>query len=177
MKKDSNGGKVKIRKSVLNDAEALLTIQKAVVEEGKFLITTQEEFANNTIEQQMKWMGRILENDREMIFVAETDDTVVGWLVFQSSDRQRLAHTGSFGMMIHRDFRGKGIGKMLLSELLAWANAHPQIEKVCLGVFSSNHDAIALYKQMGFIEEGRKVKEIKLNAYEYIDDILMYKLV
>ncbi len=30
---------------------------------------------------------------------------------------------------------------------------------------------------MGFIEEGRKIKEIKLSENEYIDDILMYKMV
>lgn len=177
MVKESDGCKVRIREGNLQDAEELLKIQKAVVEEGDFLITSQEEFANKTIEQQMKWMKQILENDRETIFVAENNDTVVGWLVFQSPDRQRLAHTGSFGMMIHRDFRGKGIGKMLICELLAWAKAHPLLEKVSLGVFSTNHHAIALYKHMGFVEEGRKVKEIKLSEYEYADDILMYKFV
>jgi hypothetical protein len=30
---------------------------------------------------------------------------------------------------------------------------------------------------MGFIEEGRKIKEIKLSENEYKDDILMYKMV
>lgn len=177
MRKESDDGKVNIREGALKDAEALLTIQKAVVEEGEFLITAPEEFATNTIEQQMKWMERILENERETIFVAEQNDTVVGWLVFQSPRRQRLAHTGSLGMMVHRDFRGKGIGKMLIGELLAWVKAHPLLEKVSLGVFSTNHQAIALYKHMGFVEEGRKVREIKLNEYEYADDILMYKFV
>lgn len=27
---------------------------------------------------------------------------------------------------------------------------------------------------MGFIEEGRKIGEVKLNDNEYIDDVLMY---
>nr|GGG78598.1 hypothetical protein GCM10011398_24870 [Virgibacillus oceani] len=29
----------------------------------------------------------------------------------------------------------------------------------------------------GFLEEGRKIKEFKLNDGEYIDDIIMYKFV
>lgn len=173
----SNDCRVQIRKGVIDDAEALLAIQKAVVEEGEYLITAYEEFANNTVEQQEKWMERILGSDRETILVAETDSAIVGWLVFQSPGRKRLAHTGSFGMMIHRDFRGKGIGKILLGELFAWAEAHPLIEKISLGVFSTNHRAIALYKRMGFVEEGRKIKEIKLNENEYVDDVLMYKFV
>lgn len=61
--------------------------------------------------------------------------------------------------------------------MVAWAAQHPLIEKVCLGVFSTNHRVIALYKSMGFAEEGRKIKEFKLNDTEYIDDILMYKFV
>jgi len=30
---------------------------------------------------------------------------------------------------------------------------------------------------MGFLEEGRKINEIKLNDKQYIDDVLMYKMV
>lgn len=46
-----------------------------------------------------------------------------------------------------------------------------------LGVFSTNHRAISLYKKMGFLEEGRKIFEFKLNDGEYIDDVIMYKFV
>jgi len=30
---------------------------------------------------------------------------------------------------------------------------------------------------MGFLEEGRKINEFKINDHEYWDDVLMYKLV
>ena len=60
---------------------------------------------------------------------------------------------------------------------LDWAEKNPLIEKVSLGVLSTNYRAIALYKSMGFVEEGRKIKEIKINENEYVDDILMYKFV
>jgi len=53
----------------------------------------------------------------------------------------------------------------------------PAYEKVCLGVFSTNEWAVALYKKMGFIEEGRKFKEFKLDNGDYVDDILMYQFV
>ncbi len=70
-----------------------------------------------------------------------------------------------------------GIGKELIEALLDWAEANPLIEKVSLGVFSTNHRAISLYKRLGFIEEGRKIKEFKMSENEYVDDIIMYKLV
>ncbi|SOC41519.1 GNAT family N-acetyltransferase [Ureibacillus acetophenoni] len=168
--------KIYIRTGRLDDAEAVLAVQNSVISEGEYLITVTEEF-NKTPAQQREWIKKLIENDRETLIVAEANGELVGWIVFLCQNRLRLAHTGSFGMMILKNYRGMGIGKMLLKALLEWAERNPLIEKVSLGVFSTNHRAISLYKSMGFVEEGRKIKEIKLNENEYVDDILMYKWV
>lgn len=165
-----------IRTGQIGDAETIFDIQRDVITEDDYLITVLEEF-NNTIELHRNWLQKIIDNERETIIVAEINRKVVGWLVFQSQNRKRLSHTGSFGMMLHKEYRGLGIGKLLLKGLMDWAVKNPLIEKVSLGVFSTNHRAIALYKSMGFIEEGRKINEIKITDNEYVDDILMYKLV
>ena len=167
---------VVIRTGRIADAKELLAIQREVIAEQAYLVTAPEEF-NKTVDEQEAWIKSLLESDRETLLVAETEGKVVGWIVFQSQRRLRLAHSGSFGMMIQKEYRGRGIGRLLLGELLNWAEENPFIEKVSLGVFSTNHRAIALYQSMGFSEEGRKINEIKLSDREYADDILMYKLV
>ncbi|WP_410981563.1 GNAT family N-acetyltransferase [Bacillus cereus] len=165
-----------IRTGTIEDSEATLDIQKSVVSEGHFLISLPEEFKKTSSEQK-EWVQGVLDNERETLLIAEKDGEVVGWIVFMNENKQRLSHTGSFGIMISKSHRGLGIGKMLLQALLDWAEKNPLIEKVSLAVFSTNHHAISLYKQMGFIEEGRKIKEFKMNNNNYVDDILMYKLV
>lgn len=165
-----------IRFGRLDDAESILEIQKAVVLENDYLILSSEEF-DRTIEQTKNWISKILKNDRDTIIVAEIEGGVIGWIVFQSKDFKRLSHTGCFTTMVHKDYRGMGIGKMLVGELLNWADRTPLIEKICLGVLSTNLRAITLYKSLGFVEEGRKVNEVKINENEYVDDLLMYKLV
>jgi RimJ/RimL family protein N-acetyltransferase len=165
-----------IRRANLEDALAVLHIQKEVISEGNYLITLSEEF-NKTLEQQREWIGKILQNDKETMLVAEISNEIVGWIVLMSPNRIRLSHTGSIGMMIKKDYRSIGIGKLLMKGMLDWAGQNPFIEKVSLGVFSTNERAIALYKGMGFVEEGRKIKEFKMDTNEYVDDILMYKLV
>lgn len=102
-------------------------------------------------------MHKILRNDNETLMVADFNGKIVGWILFHSQSRKRFAHVGSFGMMIAKDYRENGIWQLLIQSLLNWAEKHPVIEKVCLGVFSTNHRAIALYKKMGFSEEGRKI--------------------
>ncbi|MFF2855731.1 GNAT family N-acetyltransferase [Peribacillus sp. NPDC058002] len=165
-----------IRNGELADAEAVLDVQNSVISEGEYFIAVSEEF-NKTPEQQRDWIRTLLENERETIIVAEKNGEVIGWIVFQSENRKRMSHKGSFGMMIRKNYRGKGIGKELLKALLEWAEANPFIEKVSLGVFSTNQRAISLYKKMGFVEEGRKIKEFKMSEREYVDDIIMYKMV
>ncbi|MEB2300326.1 GNAT family N-acetyltransferase [Lysinibacillus xylanilyticus] len=165
-----------VREALVSDADKMLKIQLQVLAEQNYLLTTLEEF-NQTVEGQKKWIEQKQVNERDVIFVAELEGEIVGWLMFQSPPRKRIFHTGTFGMMVDSNIRGQGIGTLLLTRLIDWATVNPSIEKICLGVFSTNENAIKLYQKMGFLEEGRKVREIKLDNGEYIDDILMYRFV
>ena len=165
-----------LRVVTIDDAEVLLEIQSEVAMENKYLISVIEEF-ELSIEKQRDSVQSTLENPRETLIVAEAMGFVVGYIVFRSNKTLRLSHTGTFTTMIKKDYRGLGIGKLLITELLNWAEQNPLIEKVSLGVLSTNQRAIALYKSVGFEEEGRKVKEVKFHDGLYVDDVLMYKLV
>ncbi|MGN7115533.1 GNAT family N-acetyltransferase [Lysinibacillus odysseyi] len=102
---------------MIEDAEMMVRIQKEVVEEEDFLLTDPTEF-HKTVDDQKQWIQRILQNSRETILVAEVDAKIAGWLVFQSPNRVRLNHTGSFGMMISKEYRNMQIGRRLLEALL-----------------------------------------------------------
>lgn len=166
-----------IRTVEIEDAEALIEISASVISEGDYFIVVSEELEKMSIEQEKEQIQKIINNDKETLIVAEINDVVVGSIVFRSNNKKRLSHTGSISMSLSRDYRGAGIGKILLQTLLDWAKKHPLIEKVSLGVFATNHRAISLYKSVGFIEEGRLIKEYKIDEDKYVDDILMYKCV
>ncbi|MEH7342529.1 GNAT family N-acetyltransferase [Bacillus sp. JJ1532] len=168
--------KAMIRTVRIEDAEAILDIHREVINEKDYFIAVSEEF-NKTVEEHKEWITKIIEHERETMFVAEMNGRVVGWIVFQSQERQRMHHTGSIAIMLQKDYRNKGIGKLLINEILSWVAQHPVIEKVSLGTFSTNSRAIELYKKLGFVEEGRKVREFKFRDDEYVDDVLMYKFV
>ena len=167
---------ISLRTGNINDAEAVLDLEKEILSENDFMISVIEEF-EETSEQLRSWIQKILENEREQLIVAEINGEVVGLIVFRSKSSKRLSHTGSFTAMVKKEYRNQGIGKLLIKELLNWAEQNPLIEKVSLGVLSTNQRAIELYKSMGFVEEGRKIKEVKFSKDLYVDDILMYKLV
>ena len=166
-----------IRNVKVEDAEVLLDIESSVISEGEYFIVVSEELERKPVQEEKERIQRRMDNEKETLIVAEVDGVVVGSIEFRSQIRKRLSHTGSVSMSISKDYRGMGIGKALLKALLDWADENPLIEKVSLGVLSTNQRAISLYKQMGFLEEGRLMKEYKLNGGEYIDDILMCKFV
>jgi ribosomal protein S18 acetylase RimI-like enzyme len=168
--------RISLRTGNLNDAEALLELEKEILSENEYMISVIEEF-DETLEQIRGWVEKILENEREQLIVAEINEEVVGLIVFRSKSTKRLSHTGTFTAMVKKEYRNQGIGKLLIKELLNWAEQNPLIEKVSLGVLSTNQRAIDLYKKMGFIQEGRKIKEVKFSQEVYVDDILMYRFV
>lgn len=48
------------------------------------------------------------------------------------------------------------------------------VEKIGLAVSADNEGAIRLYKRLGFAEEGRRPREMKLGPGQYMDDILRW---
>ena len=52
----------------------------------------------------------------------------------------------SIGLL--EDFRNQGIGKMLMSELINWAQG--KVQGICLSVRDYNKPAISLYHSLGF---------------------------
>ena len=81
------------------------------------------------------------------------------------------------GIAVVKNWRGRGVGTALLQTLLEWAQASPAIEKVCLDVVVSNDAAIRLYQKLGFVEEGRRQRDIKRGPEDYVDTVTMYRFV
>lgn len=169
------GDKVLVRSALQTDAAQILCLAKSVIDEEIYQLTSSSEF-KMTIEDEKKWIRSHLENPQHLLLVAILNDQIVGMLDFSNGRRQRIAHTGEFGMSVAKEFREKGIGSCLLSVLLEWANSAKTIEKINLSVHSNNERAIALYKKMGFEIEGVRKKDLKYPNGEYIDTVIMGRL-
>jgi RimJ/RimL family protein N-acetyltransferase len=79
---------------------------------------------------------------------------------------------GEFGMLVDRDWRGRGIGSALVQAAIGWARGQG-LHKLCLEVFAHNTVAIALYRKSGFVEEGRRRQQYRRASGEFWDSIVM----
>jgi RimJ/RimL family protein N-acetyltransferase len=166
------GETVVIRTATENDSTELLSCMKRIIEDGEGVILLPDEF-RRTEERQREWITQYRSDPHSIILLAEVAGRIVGSLDFSAAKRKRFSHTGDFAMTLAPEFRGMGLGLFLLNSLVAWARTKPDIEKINLLVRSSNERAIALYKKFGFVEEGRKRREVKLSDGTYEDNILM----
>lgn len=100
-------------------------------------------------------------------------DQVVGWCDIMRHGRVGSEHCGRLGMGLLPDARGRGLGEALLRAVLAVA-LERGIERAELEVYASNRPALALYRRLGFTEEGRKLDSRRLDGIRD-DDVLMVK--
>ena len=79
---------------------------------------------------------------------------------------------GEIGMMVARDWRGRGVGSALVAAAIEWGRENG-LHKLTLSVFPHNEAAIRLYRKFGFAEEGRREKQIRRANGEIWDLIEM----
>lgn len=157
------------------DDLAILNLYRDVFAEDRWFITTGDEFGIDLLQMQ----ARLDAHHRcgsSGVWVARGARGAVHGVLFATGGRlQRMRHTAKIEIMVDRASRGRGIGRSLLEACVAWAEASPVVEKLGLAVFADNAAAIQLYQRCGFVEEGRRVREYRMEDGSYRDDVLMFR--
>lgn len=107
--------------------------------------------------EQEEWFER--HTGKYTVIVAILDDVVVGWASLSPwSDRCAYSNTADVTVYIKDGFRGRGIGRRLVGQLLEKGNEngfHTAIAKIC----SENQASFNLFKKLGFKHIGT-MKEV-----------------
>jgi len=169
--KTKDGVEFEIRSTEVADAEALLAFVVTTAATTDQILTRPEEFPN--LEGERAFIRAALEGDNSILIAARRHDRIIATLGFHGSRNFRNRHTGELGMMVSADWRGRGVGAALITCVLEWARAHPTLEKVCLSVYEENTLGRALYRKMGFEQEGIQRGHIRLDDGRYTNLINM----
>ena len=149
-----------VRPAVPGDARAMAESFAAVAEERDGIATEPPV----DIEERAALFARSMDGS----VVAVAGGRIVGFLHVEVSRHG----FGDFGMLVDRDWRGRGVGSALIQAAIGWARSQG-LHKLCLEVFAHNAAAITLYRKSGFVEEGRRVKQYRRANGELWDSIIM----
>jgi len=87
---------------------------------------------------------------------------------------KKFAHQCLFAIIVDEPHRGKGVGTLLLNELIDLAKSQFHLEFIHLEVYEGN-PAIKLYRKLGFVEYGKQKHFVK-DEGKYLAKILMQKI-
>jgi ribosomal protein S18 acetylase RimI-like enzyme len=161
------GGKVAVRQIREEDAPAFREVLDAVCRERRYLAMLEAP----PLEQVRSFVAANVRSGHPQL-VAEEDGRIVGWCdAIPGPAACGMAHVGRLGMGVLAAYRGRKIGRVLLGATLEKVR-QLGLEKIELDVFSSNGPAIALYRSIGFCEEGRR-KNGRFVDGTYDDVLLM----
>ncbi|MBN3896753.1 MAG: GNAT family N-acetyltransferase [Nostoc sp. NOS(2021)] len=160
-----------IRKLTKYDAEDYRQIRlEALYKNPDSFGTTYHEEGIKTIEQ---FRDRIPVDNNNFILGCSEDKELIGIVAFQQESRIKLRHKAYISSMyVQQEYRGKGIGKLLLNELIERAKAINEVEILLLDIVKSNFLAKQLYLSLGFQIYGIEKMAYKFNN-QYFDLELM----
>lgn len=159
-----------IREARPEDAALLAEAEREIARIPGRLASRPDEIHDDAVRQMILHL-----NDRGhgLYLVAERAGVAVGHAFLEPLPLAVTAHVVRLTIAVHEGHQGQGVGKALMNDLLRWARSDVRVEKVELQVRSSNEPAMALYRSLGFVEEGRKTRRLKIGPNRYIDDVYM----
>lgn len=172
--KTKKGNEIVIRYPLSTDAQKMCNYINILSDEQTFIRFQGEKMS---LEEETKYLEIQLKKiilNQVVLLLVFSNDKLIGQSDIVMQDKIEK-HIGIFGITLAKDFRGEGIGKLLMNLVLNEAKKNiPQLQIIKLGVYANNELAIKIYKKAGFKEFGKLPKGI-LTPKGYFDHIYMFK--
>jgi RimJ/RimL family protein N-acetyltransferase len=146
-----------IRPAASDDAPALVALRDAVAAEGDLIAATPGE--RSVVEEELSLTTLVREGGLPLTLVV--DGEIAGQLLVSRRNERFHSHVGEVAIIVSNVYRGQGLGRALMETAIDWGRA-VGVAKLSLSVFTTNHRAIALYRSLGFEEEGVRRAQVLL---------------
>ena len=161
---------IHVRTAVLDDAAAIAEIYNQGIEDRVATYETRQRSA----EDQHAWLETI--GGRYPAVVAQIDDKIIGWAgAGPYRDRECYRGIGEFSMYVHRDWRRRGVGNLLLAGLISEAE-RLGLWKLLSRIFPFNGASRALCRKHGFREVGMYEKHARLDG-RWLDVVIVERVI
>ena len=161
---------IHIRIASVEDAAAIAEIYNQGIEDRVATFETEPRSA----EDQQAWLRAIA--GRYPAVVAQIDGEITGWAgAGPYRDRECYRGIGEFSIYVRRDWRGRGVGDLLVVALISEAE-RLGLWKLLSRIFPFNEASRALCRKHGFREVGIYEKHARLDG-RWLDVVIVERLI
>lgn len=164
---------------LLNDSDAQVYREVRL----RALKNDPDAFGSTYEQEETKPLSHFIERihhtkDRFTLGCFDDSNTLVGIVNFLRENRLKTAHKGNiYGMYVEPQFRGRGVGKALLLDLIERATKECEgLEQIHLTVVSNNKSAKRLYVSLGFEVYGIEPHALKFDEQYFDEDLMILRL-
>lgn len=116
-------------------------------------------------------------SDENYVVGAFAGSKLVGTVGFGRNARQKQRHKAKiWGVFVHEDYRGYGIARGLMEEVLRRAEDLAGLDQVILTVGAHQAAAKRLYASLGFVVFGHEPAALKIGGELVDEDHMLYRI-
>lgn len=142
-----------VRPAIIDDVANLVELGNRLEGEAEFMLGSAVDPVSGARLIKASLEAEIPDQPRSRVFVAESDDAIVGICLCRELSHPAQKDVMQFGLGVDRKFRRRGIGLALTEYALNWAS-DAAVRRIQLTVIMSNIPAVTLYQRAGFVIEG-----------------------
>jgi len=158
---------VTIRPARQDDIGGIVGTIRQVTEEGRYIEA-------ESVAQQLDYEESLVrhnEFESRVFFVATVEDDVVGWVHLDVPEVEKLRHTAELTIGLVEEYRGQGIGRLLIDRALEWADEQG-LRKVHNSFPATNASAIEFFEEFGADVEAVRDDHYRIDG-EAVDEVMM----
>jgi RimJ/RimL family protein N-acetyltransferase len=163
-----DGRRWTLRPARPTDSRGLARLFAAVRGEGRWLLTPPSAVSEPS---EAYFIGEMIRGGGGLAMVAEADGEVVGNVLVSLERNAVSSHVGTLSIVIDESWRDVGIGSDMVRAAQEWCRGRG-LEKLSLAVFPDNERAIAVYEHTGFVREGLRRRQYRVEG-QLRDELLM----
>jgi RimJ/RimL family protein N-acetyltransferase len=164
----------RVRRAGPTDIDALVDQFATVAAEGRWI---GSEAPVDREQVRSRYQTRLTEPGHYLTLAELTEPgepgEAAGTLVGQLHLAVARYGVAELGMSVAGSMRGRGVGRALLEDAIAWSTAEPDVHKMALQVWPHNQAALGLYRSCGFVQEGYLTHHYRRRGGEIWDAVVM----
>ncbi len=151
------------------DVEAYRSLRLSGILESPGVAWASHDEENALSRQQMQ--ERLAATPHQIVFGGFLDGELVAIGGFKREAMSQVHHRGNiWGLYVSPAVRGKGLGRLMLADMLVHLRKFPELVQVTLVVSSDNVAARSMYENIGFIKTGVDRRSVCIDGHYHDED-------